>query len=97
IRMRSSFFPFVEPGVEFDMQCFKCGGDGCNVCKQTGWIEIGGAGMIHPNVLNNCGINSREYHGFAFGCGMDRLAMLKWGIDDVRLLYNGDLRVVSQF
>ncbi|MFA5997533.1 MAG: phenylalanine--tRNA ligase subunit alpha [Candidatus Paceibacterota bacterium] len=97
IRMRSSFFPFVEPGVEFDMQCFKCGGAGCNVCKQTGWIEIGGAGMVHPNVLNNCGINNRNYQGFAFGCGMDRLAMLKWGIDDVRLLYNGDLRVVSQF
>lgn len=97
IRMRSSFFPFVEPGVEFDMQCFKCSGSGCNVCKQTGWIEIGGAGMVHPNVLNNCGINNRDYQGFAFGCGMDRLAMLKWGIDDVRLLYNGDLRVVSQF
>ena len=97
IRMRASFFPFVEPGVEFDMQCFKCSGVGCSVCKQTGWIEIGGAGMVHPNVLNNCGINSREYHGFAFGCGMDRLAMLKWGIDDIRLLYNGDLRVVSQF
>jgi len=116
IRMRSSFFPFVEPGVEFDMQCFKCGGEGliastendatpdhakrgigCNVCKQTGWIEIGGAGMVHQNVLNNCGINNRNYQGFAFGCGMDRLAMLKWGIDDVRLLYNGDLRVVSQF
>ena len=97
IRMRASFFPFVEPGVEFDMQCFKCSGVGCSVCKQTGWIEIGGAGMVHPNVLNNCGINSREYHGFAFGCGMDRLAMLKWGIGDIRLLYNGDLRVVSQF
>ena len=97
IRMRSSFFPFVEPGVEIDMQCFKCEGKGCNVCKQTGWIEIMGAGMVHPNVLQNCGIDSHKYQGFAFGGGMDRIAMLKWGIDDVRLLYNGDLRVVNQF
>lgn len=97
IRMRSSFFPFVEPGVEIDMECFKCEGGGCNVCKQTGWIEIMGAGMVHPNVLQNCGIDSTQYQGFAFGGGVDRLAMLKWGIDDVRLLYNGDLRVVNQF
>lgn len=97
IRMRSSFFPFVEPGVEIDMQCFKCSGLGCNICKQTGWIEIMGAGMVHPNVLQNCGIDSNKYQGFAFGGGIDRIAMLKWGIDDVRLLYNGDLRLVTQF
>ena len=97
VRLRSSFFPFVEPGVEVDMQCFKCGGDGCGLCKQTRWIEIMGAGMVHPSVLQNCGIDSRKYQGFAFGGGVDRMAMLKWGIDDVRLLYNGDLRVVNQF
>lgn len=97
IRLRSSYFPFVEPGNEFDMQCFKCKGSGCNICKQTGWIEIGGAGMVHPRVLEAGGINPREYRGFAFGCGIDRMVMLKYGIDDVRLLYNGDLRVVNQF
>ncbi|MFA6608919.1 MAG: phenylalanine--tRNA ligase subunit alpha [Candidatus Paceibacterota bacterium] len=97
IRLRSSYFPFVEPGNEFDMQCFKCKGSGCNVCKQTGWIEIGGAGMVHPKVLEAGGINPHEYRGFAFGCGIDRMIMLKYGVDDVRLLYNGDLRVVNQF
>ena len=99
IRLRSSYFPFVEPGNEFDMQCFKCRGEkiSCNVCKSTGWIEIGGAGMVHPRVLEAGGINPREYRGFAFGCGIDRMMMLKYGIDDVRLLYNGDLRVVNQF
>ncbi len=97
VRLRSSYFPFVEPGNEVDMQCFKCKGDGCNICKQTGWIEIGGAGMAHPNILEASGINPHEYRGFAFGCGIDRMVMLKYGIDDVRLLYNGDLRVVNQF
>lgn len=103
IRFRSSFFPFVEPGVEVDMQCFKCGGSGslssakCNVCSGSGWIEIMGAGMVHPKVLENAGINPREYQGFAFGGGIDRLAMLKWGFDDIRALYNGDLRLVNQF
>lgn len=99
IRMRPSFFPFVEPGYEVDMACFKCGrtGAACSVCKGTGWVEILGAGMIHPNVLLAGGIDPREYQGFAFGCGVDRIAMLKWGIDDIRLLYNGDLRLVSQF
>ena len=97
IRLRSSYFPFVEPGNEVDMQCFKCRGAGCNICKGTGWIEIGGAGMVHPKVLEASGINPNEYRGFAFGCGIDRMAMLKWGLDDVRLLYNGDLRVVNQF
>jgi phenylalanyl-tRNA synthetase alpha chain len=97
VRLRSSYFPFVEPGNEVDMQCFKCKGNGCNICKQTGWIEIGGAGMVHPKVLEAGGVNPREYRGFAFGCGIDRMVMLKYGIDDVRLLYNGDLRVVNQF
>ena len=86
-----------SPGNEVDMQCFKCAGDGCNICKGTGWIELGGAGMVHPSVLQNCGIDSREYKGFAFGCGIDRMIMLKYGLDDVRSLYNGDLRVVNQF
>jgi phenylalanyl-tRNA synthetase alpha chain len=97
VRLRSSYFPFVEPGNEVDMQCFKCTGSGCALCKQTGWIEIGGAGMAHPKILEASGINPHEYRGFAFGCGIDRMVMLKYGIDDVRLLYNGDLRVVNQF
>lgn len=104
IRLRSSYFPFVEPGNEVDMQCFKCNGTGkkedgenCSVCRGSKWIEIAGAGMVHPKVLEACGINPREYKGFAFGSGIDRLAMLKYGIDDIRALYNGDLRVVNQF
>lgn len=97
IRFRPSFFPFVEPGVEIDVSCFKCGGSGCSLCKKTGFIEVMGAGMVHPNVLNNAGIDSRKYRGFAFGGGVDRLVMLKYGIDDVRLLYAGDLRLVNQF
>lgn len=103
VRFRSSFFPFTEPSVEVDMQCFKCSGTGifqenkCSVCSGSGWIEIMGAGMIHPNVLQNAGLNPREYQGFAFGGGLDRLVMLQTGIDDIRMLYNGDLRVVNQF
>ncbi len=97
IKLRPGYFPFVEPGVEIDMICFKCEGKGCTACKQSGWIEILGAGMVHPNVLNNAGIDPREWRGFAFGVGVDRLAMLRYGIDDVRLLYSGDLRLVNQF
>jgi phenylalanyl-tRNA synthetase alpha chain len=97
IRLRPSFFPFVEPGVEVDMRCFKCGGNGCNTCKRTGWIEILGAGMVHPNVLSANGIDPVRWRGFAFGMGVDRIAMLRYGIDDVRLLYTGDLRLVNQF
>lgn len=97
VRLRPSYFPFVEPGVEIDMQCFKCGGSGCNVCKGTGFIEIMGAGLVHPKVLESAGIDSKKYSGFAFGCGVDRLVMLKYGVDDVRLLYQGDLRLVNQF
>lgn len=96
-QFRPGFFPFVEPGVEIDMQCFRCKGSGCPTCSHSGWIEILGAGMIHPNVLKNAGIDPEEYSGFAFGVGVDRLAIMKYGIDDVRLLYNGDLRVINQF
>ncbi len=97
VRLRPSFFPFVEPGLEVDMGCFLCKGEGCNVCKHTGWIEIMGAGMVHPRVLLNVGIDPRKYRGFAFGAGIDRLLMLKYGINDVRELYTGDLRIVNQF
>lgn len=96
-RLRPSFFPFVEPGVEIDMSCFKCEGKGCSTCKHTGWIEVMGAGMVHPYVLQSMGVHPRKFKGFAFGVGIDRLALLKYGIDDVRLLHQGDLRVVNQF
>ncbi|MCI0532801.1 phenylalanine--tRNA ligase subunit alpha [bacterium] len=97
MRFRPAYFPFVEPGVEVDMRCFKCGGSGCSSCKNSGWIEILGAGLVHPNVLTNGGIDPKKWSGFAFGMGVDRLAMLKWGVDDVRLFYSGDLRLVNQF
>jgi len=97
IRLRPSFFPFVEPGVEIDIECFRCKGAECGVCKQTGWIEILGAGMVHPNVLNVQKIDPRKWHGFAFGLSIDRLIMLKYGVPDIRLLYSGDLRFVNQF
>ncbi|MBI1975704.1 MAG: phenylalanine--tRNA ligase subunit alpha [Candidatus Vogelbacteria bacterium] len=97
VRLRPSYFPFVEPGVEIDMSCFKCGGSGCSLCKQSGWVEIMGAGMVHPQVLYGVGIDPRKYSGFAFGGGVDRMTMLKYGIDDIRLFYDGDLRLVNQF
>ncbi len=103
VRFRPSYFPFVEPGVEIDMTCFRCAGKGlrgeknCATCKSTGWIEIMGAGMVHPKVLTEMGVDSRKYRGFAFGGGIDRLAMLKFGIPDVRMFYEGDLRLVNQF
>ncbi len=97
IKFRPSYFPFVEPGVEIDMVCFRCKGDGCPSCKQSGWIEILGAGMVHPNVLNGVGIDPDKWQGYAFGVGVERIAMLKYGIDDVRQLYSGDLRLVNQF
>lgn len=97
MRFRPSYFPFVEPGVEIDMSCFKCKGTGCSTCKHTGWIEIMGAGVVHPKVLENGGIDPNVYSGLAFGMGVDRIAMLVYGIDDIRLLYAGDLRLVSQF
>lgn len=96
-RLRPGFFPFVEPGVEVDISCFKCEGKGCAMCKHSGWVEVMGAGMVHPNVLSNAGIDPNVYSGFAFGTGIDRLAMFKYGIDDVRLLYNGDMRLITQF
>lgn len=97
MRMRPSFFPFVEPGVEIDISCFLCSGKGCSVCKKSGWIEVMGAGMVHPNVLHAGRVDPRKYTGFAFGMGVDRLVMIKYGIEDVRLLYAGDLRLVNQF
>ncbi|TDM10676.1 phenylalanine--tRNA ligase subunit alpha [Macrococcus lamae] len=97
IRLRPSFFPFTEPSVEVDISCFKCGGAGCNVCKGTGWIEILGAGMVHPNVLEMAGFDSEKYSGFAFGMGPDRIAMLKYGIEDIRHFYTDDLRFLEQF
>ena len=97
IRLRPGYFPFVEPGVEVDMICFKCKGKGCPACSQSGWIEILGAGMVHPTVLNTVKIDSRKYQGFAFGLGVDRITMLRHEIDDIRLFYSGDLRLVNQF
>jgi len=97
VRLRPSFFPFVEPGVEVDMRCFNCNGGGCSVCKRSGWIEIAGAGMVHPNVLSGAGINPDEWQGFAFGMGVERLAMIRYGIPDIRLFLNGDMRYVNQF
>ncbi len=97
LRFRPSYFPFTEPSYEVDATCFKCGGKGCNLCKQTGWIELLGSGMIHPNVLKMNGYDPDVYSGFAFGTGLDRLAMFKYGITDMRLLYTNDVRFLSQF
>lgn len=102
-RLRPSFFPFVEPGFEVDMLCFNCGGVGqkndkqCSLCGGSGWIEIAGAGLVHPNVFKSVGIDPEEWSGFAFAFGLDRVAMLKWGIDDIRLFSSGDLRFLKQF
>ena len=97
LRFRPSYFPFTEPSYEVDATCFKCGGKGCNLCKQTGWIELLGSGMVHPNVLKMNGYDQDVYSGFAFGTGLDRLAMFKYGITDMRLLYTNDVRFLSQF
>jgi phenylalanyl-tRNA synthetase alpha chain len=97
IRLRPSFFPFTEPSVELDISCKICGGNGCNVCKGTGWIEILGAGMVHPNVLEMAGYDSKKYTGFAFGMGPERIAMLKYGVDDIRHFYTNDVRFLKQF
>ena len=97
LRFRPSYFPFTEPSYEVDVTCFKCGGKGCNLCKQTGWIEILGSGMVHPNVLKMNGYDPEKYSGFAFGTGLDRLAMFKYGITDIRLLYQNDVRFLNQF
>ncbi|MGL5328056.1 MAG: phenylalanine--tRNA ligase subunit alpha [Peptostreptococcaceae bacterium] len=96
-KFRPHNFPFTEPSVEIDVTCFKCGGEGCAMCKQEGWIEILGAGMVHPNVLRNCGIDPEQYSGFAFGMGVERIGMLKYEIDDIRLLFENDMRFLNQF
>ena len=97
IRFRPHHFPFTEPSAEADVSCFVCGGKGCRVCKGEGWIELLGCGMVHPNVLRNCGIDPEEYSGFAFGFGVERIAMAKFGIDDMRLLFENDVRFLKQF
>lgn len=97
LRFRPHYFPFTEPSAEADVTCFVCGGKGCRVCKNEGWIELLGCGMVHPNVLTNCGIDPKEYSGFAFGFGVERIAMAKFGIDDMRLLYEDDVRFLNQF
>ena len=97
LRFRPSYFPFTEPSYEVDVTCFKCGGKGCNLCKQTGWIELLGSGIVHPNVLRMNGYDPDQYSGFAFGVGLDRLAMFKYGITDIRLLYQNDVRFLKQF
>ena len=97
VRLRPSYFPFTEPSFEPDMSCLICGGKGCSVCQGTGWIEMGGAGMVHPKVLENGGLNPKNWQGFAFGMSLDRLTMMKYKIDDIRLFHSGDLRFLEQF
>ncbi|MEQ8554307.1 MAG: phenylalanine--tRNA ligase subunit alpha [Cyclobacteriaceae bacterium] len=97
VRFRPSYFPFTEPSAEIDISCFICKGDGCKICKHTGWVEIGGSGMVDPNVLEACGIDSKEYSGFAFGMGIERITMLKYQINDIRLFSENDLRFLRQF
>lgn len=97
IRLRPSYFPFTEPSAEMDVSCTICGGKGCNVCKYTGWLEVLGCGMVHPNVLEACGIDSRKYTGFAFGMGIERATMLKYQVNDLRLYFENDLRFLDQF
>ncbi|MBI4610869.1 MAG: phenylalanine--tRNA ligase subunit alpha, partial [Candidatus Rokubacteria bacterium] len=97
IRFRPSFFPFTEPSAEADFVCFLCGGAGCRVCKQSGWLEILGAGMVHPQVFRHVGYDPEEVTGWAFGMGVERIAMLKYGIDDIRLFFENDLRFLQQF
>ena len=97
VRMRSGFFPFVEPGFEIDMECQVCGGKGCSVCKHVGWIEVMPGGSPHPNVLRAAGLDPDEYTGFYVNIGLDRLVMMRYGVDDVRLFHSGDLRFLRQF
>ena len=97
IRLRPSYFPFTEPSAEMDVSCSVCNGDGCNVCKYTGYLEIMGCGMVDPNVLENCGLDSKKYTGFAFGMGIERIAMLKYKVNDLRLYSEGDVRFLEQF
>jgi phenylalanyl-tRNA synthetase alpha chain len=97
IRLRPSFFPFTEPSAEMDVSCTICGGNGCNVCKQTGFLEILGCGMVDPNVLEASGIDSEKFTGFAFGMGLERTAMLKYQVNDLRLYFENDIRFINQF
>jgi len=97
IRLRPSFFPFTEPSAEMDISCSICGGKGCNICKYSGWVEILGCGMVDPNVLESCGIDSKEYTGFAFGMGIERITMLKYQVNDIRLFFENDVRFIKQF
>jgi phenylalanyl-tRNA synthetase alpha chain len=96
-RFRPSFFPFTEPSAELDISCYLCGGKGCRICKHSGWLEVAGCGMVHPNVLKECGIDPEEFTGYAFGFGIERVALLLTGIDDIRLFYENDVRVLGQF
>jgi len=97
IRLRPSFFPFTEPSAEIDVTCMICHGPGCNICKYTGWVEIAGSGMVHPNVLRNTGVDPEEYTGFAFGMGIERITMLRYGVNDLRLFSENDIRFLKQF
>jgi len=97
LRFRPSFFPFTEPSAEVDVTCYLCGGKGCRVCKKSGWLEIMGCGMVHPNVMSNCGIDPETWSGYAFGMGVDRTVLLRYKIDDIRLLFENDLRMLKQF
>jgi phenylalanyl-tRNA synthetase alpha chain len=97
MRLRPGYFPFVEPGCEYDIHCVVCAGSGCRVCKGTGWIELGGAGMVHPAVFEAVGLDPNRYSGFAFGLGIDRIAMMRYGIHDLRLLVENDVRFLGQF
>lgn len=97
VRFRPSYFPFTEPSAEVDIACVMCAGKGCRVCKQTGWLEVLGCGMVHPQVLSNCGIDPEKYQGFAFGMGVERFAMLRYGVNDLRLFFDNDVRFLRQF
>jgi phenylalanyl-tRNA synthetase alpha chain len=97
VRVRPSFFPYTEPSAEVDIRCIRCGGRGCPICKRTGWLEILGSGMVHPTVFEFVGYDPDEVTGFAFGMGIERVAMLKWGVEDIRLFYENDLRFLEQF
>jgi len=97
MRLRPSYFPFTEPSAEVDITCVECGGSGCRLCKHTGWIEVLGCGMVHPDVLAACDVDPERYTGYAFGMGIDRLAMLRYGVNDLRLFFENDLRFLRQF
>ena len=97
MRLRPSYFPFTEPSAEVDMSCVFCDGAGCRICKETGWLEIAGCGMVHPNVLKASNVDPESYTGYAFGMGIDRLAMLRYGVNDLRLFFENDLRFLRQF